>query len=618
MKKVILFTFLLILVISSLLALSCSSSSTQVTSSAQTTTASSITTTNSPTKTESSVTTTAVPATTTIPVTTASNWWDKFGKPQYGGSISVGTAGLSGINFDVFQMVGADNDFWYESLFEPSWTLDRQIWSMTAMYYPDEYWSGNLADSWTVNDPKTITVKLRQGVNWQNKAPVNGREFVASDVQAHYDRLLGTGGGYTKPAPMYAGMVATWDKVTATDKYTVVFKFKQPSALNFQSIADRLALNVFEAPEFAALTAAEGSNADPKQDWHNAVGTGPWILTDFAANSYFTFSQNPSYWGHDPRYPQNQTPYADTLKLLVIPDSATRLAALRSGQMDIINNRSGGLTWQDAAQISKTNPDMQNKKIPTVAPCIAMKTSVKPFTDIRVRQALDMAIDRQAIAKSFYGGSANPNPVGMITAEYPGLAYTYAEWPQSLKDQYTYNPTAAKKLLADAGYSNGFQTNVIIPNDATTIQLMQLFKSYFSDIGVDMTINSVDAATHESMTRSGKFDQMDKQNFAAVMPPSRLIDIYYSKGSNAPFYGLNESPDATYDDIRSQFVAAIDAKAATQIFQQMDKRVIEQHYVVSAPQPYTFIVWQPWLQGYSAEMTMWGQGITYSRLWSTK
>jgi len=124
---------------------------------------------------------------------------------------------------------------------------------MTGMFYPDQYWSGNLADKWTINDPTTITVNLRQGVHWQNKAPVNGREFVATDVQAHYDRIMGTGGGYTAPSPMFGGAITTWDRVTAKDKYTVVFKFKVPSAQNFQTIADRWALNEIEAPEWVAL-----------------------------------------------------------------------------------------------------------------------------------------------------------------------------------------------------------------------------------------------------------------------------------------------------------------------------------------------------------------------------
>ena len=263
------------------------------------------TSTSSATSTTESVTTTQIVSTSSTATSTQANWWDKFGTPQYRGTITFATGNLMGVNFDVYNFVGAQLDFWYEALFEPSWTVDRNIWSMTGMFYPDEVQTGNLAESWEINDLTTITVHLRQGVHWQNKAPVNGRELVASDVQAHYDRLLGTGGGYTQKAPAYAGLTATWDSVTATDKYTVVFKFKKGSAQNLQATSDRMANNEIEAPEWVALgggpsTTTSNNAASPLTDWKTVVGSGPWTLTDLISGSSWKFSKNPDYWGHDP------------------------------------------------------------------------------------------------------------------------------------------------------------------------------------------------------------------------------------------------------------------------------------------------------------------------------
>jgi len=585
-----------------------------------------------------SSTSTSSSTVTTQPTSTKANWWDKFGTPQYGGTISF-AGQFMGLNLDVYQMVGADVDFWYESLFEPSWTLDRKTWSMTGMFYPDQYWSGNLADSWTIDSPSQITVKLRQGVHWQNKAPVNGREFVATDVQEHYDRIMGTGGGYTAPSPMFGGAIATWEKVTATDKYTVVFNFKVPSAQNFQTIADRWALNEMEAPEWVALggppvnpapPAGGGSGGGgpppppplpngPLGDWKQVVGTGPWMLVDFVSGSNLTYNKNPNYWGHDPRYPQNQVPYVDTLKLLIILDSATRLAALRSGQIDTVNNGVGGLQQQDYSQLLKSNPDMQSVQAMQGAQGIGLRVDTKPFTDIRVRKALDMAIDRQSLAKNFYNGASTGLPVGMTTSIYTGYAFEYADWPQSLKDEYTFNPTAAKQLLADAGYPKGFDTNVVTTNDASMLQLMQVFKSYFADIGVNMEIRPMDPAAREAFVRAGKHDQMSGQGLGATFPPTRVIDVYFSTGgTDAIYYGLNNAPDPTYDQLHNQFLAATDPAQAQQIFQQMDKEVITQHFTVAAPESFNYVVWQPWLKGYSGDCTQWGQGIIWSRLWTTK
>jgi peptide/nickel transport system substrate-binding protein len=574
--------------------------------------------------------------TTTAPATQA-NWWDKFGEPVYGGKLNVASGALMGMSFDLYSFAGAEVDLWYETLFEPSWTVDRKVWSFTGMFYPDEYWQGNLAQSWEVTNPTTITAHLRQGVHWQNKAPVNGREFVAGDVQFHYDRMLGTGSGYLYGNPMYLGMAGNLDKVTAADKYTVVFKFKQPSAQNFQTIADRFALNELDAPEWVALggppvneppaapapgppgpPAAAPLAGGPLTDWKQVVGTGPWMFTDFVAGSSLTFSKNPDYWAMDERHPKNKLPYADSMAILIIPDSSTRLAALRTGQIDSMNSGTGGLQWQDQQQVAKSNPEIQIAQVPAGASGIGLRVDVAPFSDINVRIALDMAIDRGALAKGFYGGTSATTPVGFVTAAYKGYAYNYTDWPQSLKDQYAFNPEGAKKLLADSGFPNGFKTNVVCASTAVQTQLLEVMKALFKDIGVELEIRSMDPTAEQAFVRDAKHDQSAAQGLAFTWPPTRLIDTYYSKTiGDCVFYGLNNAPDNVYDTLHDQMLAATDPPEAQKIFQQMDKRIIEQHYTIAAPETYSYMVWQPWLKGYSGEVLQWGQGIAYARMWKT-
>ena len=342
------------------------------------------------------------------------------------------------------------------------------------------------------------------------------------------------------------------------------------------------------------------------------------MFTDFISGSNLSFSKNTSYWGNDPRYPQNKTPYADTLNLLIIPDSATRLSALRTGKIDTMNNQLMGLTWQDAEQFFKTNPNAQKVKLIGGADGIGLRVDMKPFTDIRVRKALDMAIDRKVIADGYYGGTATPEPVGMVTRDFIGWAYAYADWPQSLKDEYAYNVEGAKQLLTEAGYPNGFDTNVVVSNDANLIQLMQVFQSYFAEIGVNMEIRPMDQAAEQAYTRAGKHDQMSAQGLGAGPPPVRLIDGYYSiGGTDAIYYGLNNAPDKVYDTLHDQFLAATTTDEAQKIFRQMDEEFIKQHIVIGAPTSYKFQVWQPWLGGYSGEGLGWGMGVILARVWTT-
>src|SRR5208283_3711928 len=128
----------------------------------------------------------------------------------------------------------------------------------------------------------------------------------------------------------------------------------------------------------------------PMSSWHNAIGTGPFILTDFVDNSSATFARNTNYFGHDERYPQNKLPYVDTLKILIIPDASTSLSALRTGKIDAIGN----IAVSDAQSLDKTNPNLVKIGVPaTYSNSIDPKGGVAPFTDIRVREAMQESVN---------------------------------------------------------------------------------------------------------------------------------------------------------------------------------------------------------------------------------
>jgi len=504
-------------------------------------------------------------------------------------------------NFDTTSYPGADNDLYYDTLFDPDWTLDRATYSFNGAFVPDEYWKGNLAKSWEWTDPTTLVVKINQGIHWQNKAPVNGRELVASDIQAHYDRVM-----VPETSPMFTGAFGNWDKVTALDNYTVQFKFKTASAQNFQSVTSRSAYNMIEAPEYVALakTNAEGN---PLQDWKNAVGTSPWILSDVLTGSSMTFTKNPDYWGVDTRHPEYTLPYADELKILILADISARVAAIKVGKLDILKE----LDWKQTLNLTKSNTSLQTGKVPAGTTGLQFRLDKSPFTDINVRKAMNMAVNRSDIANSFYGGTAQPYPAGLITASYNSYAYTYNEWPQSLKDEYSYNAAQAKELLTQAGYPKGFDTSVDASN-TDDLELLQILKSEFNDIGIRMNINAMDSTTYEAYRRSGKVEQMVTRGQAQNFPPDRIIDFYYSKGSDQAMSGIM---DANYDALRDKFYAATTAADAAAAFKSADKYVIENHYMVFMPETSTYNIWQPRIKGYSGEFLQWGMGMTFAHLW---
>jgi len=537
-----------------------------------------------------------VTSTSTAPPTTTvaqGNWWDTWGTPEYGGSITIPITALNGTSLDNIVIPGVENCLWFESLFEPDPTVSTDKWPLTTGFVADKYWSGNLAESWEITDTQTITVQLRKGVHWQDKSPVNGREFTAYDVQKHYERLL--------VAPFYSFLVTAWDEVTAIDTYTVVFKFKQPSSQYFQAVADLNALNEMEAPEWAALPDAE------RQDWHNAVGTGPWIINGFIDGSSFSFENNPDYWKSDPRYPQNKLPYADKLTLLVIPDTSTQVAALRTGKID-----EALVTIQQYTSLTKSSPDLQSAGVSVNSHDIVFNMTQIPFKDIRVRTALQMSINRDTIAKNYYSGLTDGLPAGLWSQSMKGYAYAYADWPQSLKDDYTYNPTGAKALLKEAGFPNGFDTN-IYASSAQDLNLLQIYKAFFADIGVNADIQTMDSVSYDAFTRVNKYDQMAFVDLATSMSPTMGVGTFYSKQS--PIGAVN---DSTYDALYEQYFSNTDSSKTASIMVALDKQVIEQHWVVTSCGEFQFRIWQSYLKGYRGDYLGFGQGLIYARLWIAK
>ena len=166
--------------------------------------------------------------------------------PQYGGTLTYGRSGL-----------GEHTDYWYiggwashwisevnEKLVIVDWALDRSVNNLRTYDLPWSVFVGALAESWETPDATTIIAHIRQGVHWHNKAPMNGRELTAADVEFNYHRLCGLGSGFTEASPVAGSVCEIVESVTATDDRTVVFKLTNPNVDALPNIFDafRLAL----------------------------------------------------------------------------------------------------------------------------------------------------------------------------------------------------------------------------------------------------------------------------------------------------------------------------------------------------------------------------------------
>ena len=277
------------------------------------------------------------------------------------------------------------------------WAVDRDVWDLKSGFTSLEVVKPHLAESYETPDPLTFIFHLRPDIRWHDKAPMNGRELVADDIVFNYHRMTGLGSGFSEKSP-YATNVSElpFESITAPDKYTVVFKLKEVSfeALDFIYFESHEAAWIYP-PEVIK----EHGNA---QDWRNLVGTGPYELADWVDGSSITYTRNPNYWKFDEKFPDNRLPYTDEITQIYMPDASTKLAALRSGQIAMLRD----LTLDEAETLQRTNPELVTASGLHFRSkgSFAMDVRNPPFDDIRVRRAMQMAVDVEAINDTLYGG----------------------------------------------------------------------------------------------------------------------------------------------------------------------------------------------------------------------
>src|SRR5688572_29380286 len=248
---------------------------------------------------------------------------------------------------------------------------------------------GDLAESWQQTSDTTYVFKLRKGVKFHAKPPVNGRELTADDVRYTFERIL------TDKGSANVSMYRSIAKVEAVDRHTVRFTLKEPFAWFLEMIANPMA---------GAIIAREcvetfGDLKKPEA----VVGTGPYTLESYRPNTGLTLVRNPHYF-------VPSLPYIERVEMVVDEDNASRIASFLSGKYDLgwefpgVINRTDWVQLKD--RLKSTRPNLKTTEFPAnVMSHISMRTDQKPFSDVRVRQAISYAIDRQGILDATAAGA---------------------------------------------------------------------------------------------------------------------------------------------------------------------------------------------------------------------
>lgn len=398
---------------------------------------------------------------------------------------------------------------------------------------------GRLAESWEVVDSQTYRFKMRAGAKFQDGKPVTSR-----DVKFSYDRTLDP----ALKAPR-AGLLDMVASTEAPDDATVIVKTKYPEPLTPIYLT------------YHAILPMDDVKAQGEAFFQKPVGAGPFSFVEWKKGQQVVLKANPTYWGGKP--------LVDTLIIRAIPEPATMVAELESGGVDIVPN----LPPSSYGQV-KGNPKLQILTAPsTLINFVGLNTKKKPLDQVAVRQALNYAVDKQAIISSVLEGLAVPLP-GPYFPEMRG-------YDPSIKG-YPHDPARAKELLRGAGLADGF--NVTMDAVEATKEVAEALAGQLAQVGVRAKVLVNDSGALTTKVQGGNSEMFVSAWGDSTADAGATLYRMFSSNQEKVFKDTGYSrPDL--DKLIEQGRAAMDLNQRQTVFAQAEKIIVDDA-------PWIFL-WQP-------------------------
>ncbi|MGV3651944.1 MAG: ABC transporter substrate-binding protein [Devosia sp.] len=465
--------------------------------------------------------------------------------PQRGGTLTIG-ADADPIGLDPTTLT-AFSSFDFTSL----------IYSGLLRWTPDMQIEPDLAVSYEQPDDTTYVLRLREGVKFHN-----GQECSSEDVKYTFDRILDPATA-SRLRTQYSNVTS----VTVIDPLTVEFKLATTDA----AFLNYLATN----PDGVVVPrGVEGINENP-------VGTGPFIFQSYQPNQQLTLTANPDY------YEEGQ-PYLETVIFRFYRDQSTLTSALRSKAID--------MTWlkdpRVAGQIARTSPDLVSAPGQTSRTFpVWFNLKDGPLTDVRVRQALSLATNREACVAAVLGGSGK---VGAMLPESQVGGYDgVAELPY-----YKHDPEQAKALLAEAGYPDGIDLGeyIVVAANPLDVACAQILQQQWAAAGITVAINPMETAPLLAMWTQGTYPTLLSVALSWSPDPDAILQRLVSTGAFGQAQGM---ADTELDAMITAARAEIDPAARAEKHQEIQRHIAENAYVLQIYQyPLRWELWWNYVQGY--------------------
>jgi len=442
------------------------------------------------------------------------------------------------------------------SVNESIW-LDQNLYS--RLLQPNATGTGllpDLATSWTIaKNGLTYTFHLRPNAEFSNGMPVT-----AADVVYSIQRSRAFKGGW--------GFLLTAIKtITAPDPRTVVITLSQPHA---PLLADLAMYAYSVVPE--KLVKAQGAAF-----FQHPVGSGPFMVTSFSPDTEVDLARNPHFYGTKPKIAK--------VRVMIVPNDNTRVLMLESKKVDVIENPPGNLV----SEIDKT-PGLSVQLFPsTRVDFIQLDEHYPPFKKALVREALNYAINRNAIVKLAYQGHAVPG------ASF--LPYRMEYYDSSLKP-YPYDPAKAKQLLAQAGYPHGFTSFLItVSGDVAGQAEAVVIKQELAAVGITVNIQNYELTTAYSKEDSGHSQMGERYWTNDIIDPDEVATFGADCQGGANAFSSYWCDSQVIKDV-NQARSELSSSVRQQLYNQVQQAVYQQTpFLVVDYSPYRYGVGN-WVHGF--------------------
>jgi peptide/nickel transport system substrate-binding protein len=428
----------------------------------------------------------------------------------------------------------------------------------TGSYVPE------LATSWEVTDDKMhITFQLRKNVLFHD-----GTAFNAQAAKFNLDRLMDP-----QDATQVYRLFTAMDSVDVVDEYTVRINLKQPSADIFTALAYKGGCMVSPA---AKRQYGEDYPLHP-------VGTGPFKFVEWVPGDHVLVVKNDMYWdvGEDGK----PLPYLDEILFRVINDDSVRLIELQTGNIDIM-----AAVPSESLGFVRDDPNLDLVKIPhSYIYRLYLNMRKPPFDNLKVRQAVNFAIDREAMAETLLPGSGFVIPFYILPEQNEYSDYT----------PYSYDPAKAKRLLAEAGYPSGLNVSLMLISREPDVTIAPVVQSYLEAIGIKTKIEVLERLMYVDRAVAGNFDM--SMALMDVPKPSLQLAFQEQLGSNSP---INRAAwkNSEFDALLEELSVTFDPEERKRIIQEMQKVCLDDAGQTLMFSRANFLGKQKTVEGYTFEM----------------